>query len=145
FLRNHHYIDYHGLAGKRVGVIIFITMVLVGLLTLFIKVEKRKTAAYLLRINSWFILFTLVLMSCLNWDRIIVTHNLVHDNLGEIDVDYYLELSPTVYPIIFKNLDRVEAQMKAHLARKDRERWLAYTEINYFKAQLEYKTYNYLI
>jgi len=52
FLRNYHYINYHGLAGKRIGVIIFLTMVIFGLITLFIKVSKLKTAAYLLRING---------------------------------------------------------------------------------------------
>jgi hypothetical protein len=144
FLRNYHYIDYHGLAGKRIGVIIFLSMVVFGLVTLFIKVYKRKTAAYLLRINGWFILFTLVLMSCLHWDRIIVTHNLNHDNPAEIDVDYYLQLSPTVYPILFKNLDIVEEQMQAHLERKNKERWLSYVEIDQFEEQLEYKTSIYL-
>lgn len=144
FLRNYHYIDYHGLAGKRIGVIIFLTMVVFGLLTLFIKVNKRKTAAYLLRINGWFILFTLVLMSCLHWDRIIVSHNLNHDNPAEIDVDYYLQLSPTVFPIIFKNLDIVEEQMQAHLARQNKTQWLSYTDIDLFESQLEYKTSVYL-
>ena len=144
FLRNYHYIDYHGLAGKRIGVIIFLTMVVFGLVTLFIKVNNQKTTAFLLRINGWFILFTLVLMSCLHWDRVIVTHNLKHDNPGEIDVDYYLQLSPTVYPILFKNLDLVEEQMQAHLNRKNKDRWLHYVDIDYFKEQLEYKTSNYL-
>lgn len=144
FMRNYHYIDYHGLAGKRIGVIIFLTMVAFGLVTLFIKVNKQKTTAFLLRINGWFILFTLVLMSCLHWDRVIVTHNLKHDNPGEIDVDYYLQLSPTVYPILFKNLDLVEEQMQAHLNRKNKERWLHYVDIDYFEEQLEYKTSNYL-
>lgn len=144
FMRNYHYIDYHGLAGKRIGVIIFLSMVLFGLATLFYKVIKRKTVAYLLRINGWFILITLVLMSCLNWDRLIVSHNLTHDNPGEIDVDYYLQLSPTVYPILFRNLDLVEEQMQAHLERKNKARWLYYTDIEQFEEQLEYKTSLYL-
>ncbi|MEX2379817.1 MAG: DUF4173 domain-containing protein [Vicingaceae bacterium] len=144
FWRNYHYIDYHGLAGKRIGVIVFLTMVIFGLVTLFIKVNKRKTAAYLLRINGWFILFTLVLTSCLHWDRVIVTHNLNHDNPAEIDVDYYLQLSPTVYPILFKNLDIVEEQMQAHLARQNKTQWITYTDIDLFESQLEYKTSVYL-
>lgn len=144
FLRNYHYIDYHGLAGKRIGVIIFLSMVLFGLATLFYKVIKRKTVAYLLRMNGWFMLITLVLMSCLNWDRLIVSHNLTHDNPGEIDVDYYLQLSPTVYPILFRNLDIVEAQMQTHLERKNKARWLYYTDIEQFEEQLEYKTSLYL-
>jgi len=83
-------------------------------------------------------------MSCLHWDRLIVTHNLSHDNPAEIDVDYYLQLSPTVYPIIFKNLEKVEEQMQAHLARQNKTQWISYTDVDLFKSQLEYQTAQHL-
>src|SRR5436190_305225 len=35
FLRNYHYIGFHGLAYKRIGVIVFLALVLVGLVTLY--------------------------------------------------------------------------------------------------------------
>ncbi|HRD52634.1 MAG TPA: DUF4173 domain-containing protein, partial [Flavobacteriales bacterium] len=43
FLRNWHYISFHGLAYKRIGVIVFLALVLVGLITLFIKVKERRS------------------------------------------------------------------------------------------------------
>lgn len=144
-IRNYHYIDYHGLAGKRIGMIAFLIFTFFGLVTMVFKVQKLKSFGYLLRLNSWFILVSLTLMSCLNWDKIIVYHNLNHDNAGEIDVDYYLKLSPTVSPIILKNLSTVEMQMDAHLSRIGKDRWLKYVDIELFKKQLEYNTSQYLM
>jgi len=142
FIRNYHYIDYHGLASKRIGVIAFLLMTFFGLATLWIKIDRKKSFSYLLRSNSWFVFFTLVLMSCLQWDRIIAVSNLNHHNAAEIDVDHYLNLDPVVAPILFKNLDRIEDQMQAHLDRENKTPWLSYTNIDDFKAQLEYRVSN---
>src|SRR4029078_3225426 len=49
--RDYYYIQHYGLAYKRIGVLIFLAMVLMGLITVFIKIQKRKTAYYLLRVN----------------------------------------------------------------------------------------------
>ncbi len=144
FLRNYHYIDYHGLAGGRIGVITFIVFTFFGLLTLILKVKKLKTFAYLIRLNSWFILVTLGLMCCLNWDRHIVHYNLSHQNPEEIDVDYYLKLSPSVYPIILQNLPIIEKQMEAHMAREGKDIWVSYLDIDLFKDQIEYQTSEHL-
>ena len=144
-IRNYHYIDYHGLAGKRIGVIAFLIFTFFGLITLIFKVQKLKSFTYLIRLNSWFILISLTLMSCLNWDRIIVHNNLSHKNPGEIDVDYYLKLSPSVAPIILKNLPTIQKQMKTHMDREGKEIWLKYTDIDLFKQQMEYNTSQYLL
>jgi len=144
-VRNYHYIDYHGLAGKRIGMIAFLIFTFFGLISLIVKVQRLKSFSYLLRLNSWFILISLTLMSCLNWDRIIVHNNLAHNNPAEIDVDYYLKLSPSVAPIILKNLPTIEKQMTAHLNRVGKERWLHYIDIDLFKQQLEYNTSQHLI
>lgn len=137
FIRNYHYISYHGLAGKRVGVIAFLLMTVFGLLTLIYKVNRLKTTAFLLRLNGWFIFFTLISMSVINWDKQMAVYNLGHSNLSEIDVDYYLKLEESVLPYIYKNLDVVDLQMKAHLARPGKDTWLRYTDIGAFSNQLE--------
>ena len=53
FLRNYHYISFHGLAYKRIGVIVFLVLVLIGLVTLFVKLRERKSFFYLVRVNGW--------------------------------------------------------------------------------------------
>ena len=116
-----------------------------GLITLIIKANKVKTFGYLVRKNGWFVLITLSLLTCLNWDRVIVNYNLSHNNPEEIDVDYYLKLSPRVAPIILKNLDVVEKQMIAHKNREGKEIWLYHLDIDLFKETLEYNTSQYLL
>lgn len=144
FIRNYHYIDYHGLAGKRIGIVAFLLMTVFGLASLIYKVNKLKTTAYLVRLNGWFIIVTMTLMSCVNWDKKIATYNLTHSNPGEIDVDYYLKLDETVSPILFKNMGIIEQQMQAHLSRSNKNIWLRYTNIDAFKKQLEFQTQRYL-
>ncbi|MBL4709834.1 MAG: DUF4173 domain-containing protein [Flavobacteriales bacterium] len=144
FIRNFHYINYHGLAGKRIGVIAFLLMTVFGLISLIVKMDKLKTTAYLVRLNGWFILITMTMMTCVNWDRMVVHYNLGHENAGEIDVDYYLKLNVTTAPLVLKNLDIVAAQMEAHKNRKDKAIWLRYVDIEMFKEQLEYRTSKYL-
>ena len=144
FIRNFHYINYHGLAGKRIGVIAFLLMTVFGLISLIVKLDKLKTTAYLVRLNGWFILMSMTLMTCINWDRMIVHYNLGHSNAAEIDVDYYLKLNETTAPLVLKNLDIVAAQMEAHKRRKNKAVWLRYVDIEIFKQQLEYRTSQYL-
>lgn len=142
FMRNFHYINYHGLASKRIGMIAFLVMTIFGLLTLVVKVNKRKSTYFLLRVNTWFIFLALVCLSFFNWDRIIVSNNLAHHNPSEIDIDHYLELDPTIAPLILSNLDTIEMQMLAH--RNNDHVWVNVLDIDLFKEKLLKKTKNYM-
>lgn len=135
FVRNYHYIDYHGLASKRIGMVAFLLMCVFGLVTLLIKVSKKKSAYYLLRVNTWFIFISLVFMSLFNWDRVIIEHNLHHDNVAEIDTDHYLELDPRLSPLIYQNLQLIEDQMMAH--KFNRQIWVNILDIDLFEEKLK--------
>lgn len=135
FVRNFHYIDYHGLASKRIGMVAFLAMCIFGLITLLIKVNKKKSAFYLLRVNTWFIFICLVFMSLFNWDRVIINHNLHHSNVAEIDTDHYLELDPRLSPLIYQNLNLIEDQMMAH--KFNRQVWVNILDIELFKEKLK--------
>lgn len=142
FMRNFHYINYHGLASKRIGMIAFLIMTIFGLLSLIVKINQRKSAYFLLRVNTWFIFLALVSLSFFNWDRIIVSNNLAHHNPAEIDIDHYLELDPTLSPLILSNIDTIEMQMIAH--RNNEQVWVNILDIDLFKEKLLKKTKNYL-
>ena len=142
FMRNFHYINYHGLASKRIGMIAFLIMTFFGLLTLVYKVNNKKSSYFLLRVNTWFIFLSLVCLSFFNWDRIIVSNNLAHHNPAEIDIDHYLELDPRISPLILSNLDAIEMQMKAH--QLNRKVWVNSLDIDLFKVRLSKKTKLYL-
>lgn len=137
FLRNYHYISFHGLAYKRIGVMVFLALVLVGLVTLFLKVRDRKSLYYLARVNGYAAFIMLIALTTVDWDTAIVRYNLKHDNRGEIDIDNYLAMSDKVLPILYENLDLVEAQMAQH--KKNTIRWVDHLDPSTFRADLDRK------
>ncbi|MBK6831329.1 MAG: DUF4173 domain-containing protein [Flavobacteriales bacterium] len=137
FLRNYHYIDFHGLAYLRIGVIVFLVLVLVGLITLYIKIRHQRSFFYLARVNGWAAFAVLIAMTTVDWDRFIVRTNLQHKNPGEIDIDNYLALSDRVLPLVYANIELVELQMARH--RTNRVRWVDHLEPEGFRAALDAK------
>jgi len=137
FLRNYHYISFHGLAYKRIGVIVFLVLVLIGLITLYLKVRDRKSLFYMARVNGWAAFALLIGLTTVDWDSAIVRYNLAHWNKGEIDIDHYLSLSDSVLPLLYANMDVVEAQMQQH--RKNTVRWVDHLEPNTFRRELDAK------
>jgi hypothetical protein len=102
-LRDYYYIQHMGLAYKRIGVLVFLSMVLMGLITVFIKIHQRKTSYYLLRVNGWFAIILLVAASCVHWDETMARYNLAHKNTIPLDVKFLLTLSDKTLPLIAKN------------------------------------------
>ena len=142
FMRNYHYIHFHGLAYKRIGVIVFLVLMLVGLVTLYMKIERRRTLIYLLRVNGWAAFVALVGLATVNWDGVIVRYNLAHWNQGEIDVDNYLAMSDKVLPLLYADLPKVEVQMTKH--RGNRVRWVEHLDPDAFRAALDRKRARFL-
>jgi Domain of unknown function (DUF4173) len=105
FLRDYYYIRELGLAHKRIGVLFFLTLVLVGLITAAIKIIRRKSAYYLFRINTWAVVLLLVAASCINWDVFIARYNIQHHQTTRLNIPYLVTLSDDILPA-----------MKAHLA-----------------------------
>jgi Domain of unknown function (DUF4173) len=103
--RDYYYIEHYGLAYKRIGVLIFLMMVLAGLATVFIKIQQRKTAYYLLRVNAWVAIIILVISSCIHWDETIAKYNLARKDTITLDVKFLLTLSDKVLPVLEKNMD----------------------------------------
>jgi len=143
FLRNWHYIDFHGLAYKRIGVIVFLALVLVGLVTLLIKVKERRSLYYLVRVNTWAAFAMLVGLTTIDWDSFIVRVNLKHANPGEIDIDNYLAMSDKVLPLLYANIDLVEKQMEQH--KHNRVRWVEHLEPTRFRTVLDIKRDRFLL
>jgi len=101
--RVYHYILHHGLAYKRIGVIIFVIATIVGLVTLAYKVKNRKTTSFLLRVNGISIFSILLIVSIFNWDVIIAKHNFAHAESKKIDYLFELTLSDKTLPILDQN------------------------------------------
>jgi Domain of unknown function (DUF4173) len=104
-LRDYYYIQHMGLAYKRIGVLVFLSMVLMGLITVLIKIHQRKTSYYLLRVNGWFAIVLLVAASCIHWDEAMAKYNIAHKNTVPLDVKFLLTLSDKTLPLIEKHQD----------------------------------------
>ncbi len=126
FLRNYHYIAFHGLAYLRIGVIVFLILMLVGLITLFVKIHARKTFFYIIRVNGWAAFAMMIALSTMDWDSAIVRFNLHHWNQGQIDVDNYLAMSDKVLPLLYDDIGRVREQMAKH--RENDVRWVEHLD-----------------
>ncbi|MEO6254678.1 MAG: DUF4173 domain-containing protein [Ferruginibacter sp.] len=111
--RDYYYIAHMGLAYKRIGVLVFLLMVLMGLTTIFIKIHQRKTAYYLWRVNGWVAIILLVAGSCVHWDETIASYNLAHKNTIPVDVKFLLTLSDKTLPLLEKNQDVLEENKPA--------------------------------
>jgi len=105
FIRDGYYIQHMGLAYKRIGVIIFLLMVLMGLFTMFLKVQQQKSNYYLLKVNGWFAIVLLVASSCIHWDEQIAKYNLARKDTIPVDVNFLLSLSDKTLPLLEKNKD----------------------------------------
>jgi hypothetical protein len=107
-IRAKFYFMYFGMAYKRIGVIVFLLLVLFGLVTVFIKIRFAKTNYYLFRVNAWFAIGILVISSGIHWDEWIAEHNLARKTTIPMDVQFLLSLSDKTLPIIEKNKEVLE-------------------------------------
>ncbi len=108
FLRDYYYIVHYGLAYKRIGVLFFLLMVLIGLITVFIKIWQKKTVYFLFRVNAWAGVTVLVLASCVHWDEFIAGYNLQRQDEVPLDIAFLMSLSDKTIPLLEKNSDSLQ-------------------------------------
>jgi hypothetical protein len=104
-LRDYYYIARYGLAYKRIGVLFFLLMVLIGLSTVFFKIWKQRTSYFLFRVNAWAAVILLVLASTIHWDQFIASYNLQRQDTVPLDAEFLLTLSDRTLPLLEANLE----------------------------------------
>jgi len=98
-VRNSWYVAEYQLTYLRIGVYVFLALSLVGLLFTFLKINKTKSAWYLVRQNfeAWFLI--LGLCSIVNWDKLISDYNISNaKSFKAIDKAYLVNLSNANLP-----------------------------------------------
>jgi hypothetical protein len=118
--RDYDYIFYHGLTYKRIGVAIFALLCLVGLSTVYIKVAQRKTVFYLYRVNSKIWYFLLIILSLINWDKLIVNYNFSKANRIGIDVDHLMSFSDHTLPFLQQHRDLMRKYVSIEVSKEQR-------------------------
>lgn len=89
--KNAIYIDNYGLTFKRLGVYIYLTLTIIGLIITTIKVIKLKTNWYIFKTMSFVFVLFFVLYSNVNWEKVIINNNIKALKEREVYLDtYYL-------------------------------------------------------
>lgn len=99
-LRDYYYIREFGLAYKRIGVLFFLLLVIAGLVTLFFKIQYKKSSYFLMRVNAWCVLALLVAGSFAQWDPFIAEYNIVRSKRVPLDLPFLLSMSDQVLPVL---------------------------------------------
>jgi hypothetical protein len=118
FMRDYYYILRYGLAYKRIGVLFFLLMVLIGLFTVFIKIWHKKTNYYLFRANGWAGIVVLVLSTTIHWDEFIAAYNLKHMDRITPDIPFLLTLSDKTLPLLDSNVAVLQKKQEELAAAK---------------------------
>jgi hypothetical protein len=106
-LRNIKYVDYYGLTYKRIGVFIFLALVIYGLTTVIKKIKNKKTSYYLFQQNAWALYLVMVMLSAFNWDVWMTNYNLNINQNGNADINYL------IHNLSDKNLPQLIAYQKS--------------------------------
>lgn len=130
FMRNYHYIGWHGLAYGRIFVIVLMLMTFIALALLMLKVARKYTGHYFFAANSW-IAYALVVVCCFaDWDRVILEYNLKHPNAAQIDYEFYLLTSPDLLPELVAHRTEIDRQITAHA--QNEVQWRDWTHEDYW-------------
>jgi hypothetical protein len=106
-IRNLYYINYFGLAYKRIAVLFFLVLVAIGLITIIIKILKVKSSYFLWRINGFALLVVFTVSALFNWDVIITKYNFTHYNRSLIEYQFIYELSDAALPYAVKTMEEL--------------------------------------
>lgn len=143
-VKDSQYIYYFGFTYKRIGVLVYLLLTLIGLFTTFIKVQKVKNFWFLLRINT-LTAFTILIISCtINWDSYITIFNLNYAK--SMDFKYLIELSNNNTFILKNHIEQndldvenellVERKFKTYINELKNENWQE-TSYDHFKLKSE--------
>ncbi|WP_203258984.1 DUF4153 domain-containing protein [Hyunsoonleella ulvae] len=113
-IKDVQYIYYFGLTYKRIGVLVYLLLTVIGLTTTFIKVRNLKNFWYLLRTNTVTAFIILVISCTLNWDSYITVYNLNYAK--SMDFNYLIELSDNNTFILKDYSDENNLDMEKALA-----------------------------
>jgi hypothetical protein len=160
-IRNLWYINYFGLAYKRIAVLFFLLLVLVGIATVIIKVYRFKTGFWLVRMNAYALFVVLLISSGINWDRYMAKYNFAHYERSFVHLNFLSRLSPRALPELVKSpadmqhisevqqktipfdienqyidiytyMDIVDNERTSYVKKQHNKHWLSWTPSDYF-------------
>ena len=102
-VKNAEYILNFGLTYKSLGVFAFLVLAIIGLYFTFMKIQNKKTNAYLFNQMFWCFYGTILLCSFVNWGGIITSYN--------------ISVNRGVEPIFLSNLNFNDAERRTYFLK----------------------------
>jgi len=135
-LKNSEYIINYGLTYKRLGVYAFLAIALIGLIFTFIKIQKKKTNAFLFNKMFWACYGLILVCSYVNWGWIITSNNIKRKDFAE---NYHLVSINYNEQIL---LDYAEKTGNSEMKNQLKERIESYQKETFLSKILYYETIN---
>lgn len=126
-VRNWWYVQYFGLAFKRIGVFYFLAFIVFALITVIFLVKNQKTWYYLKRYNSLAGLLLLFCMAAPNWSVIIAKYNFAHYQSAFVELKFMANLDNTALPYLDKSdaeLSEFALEQGKLFSFKDKSRYM---------------------
>ncbi|WP_179348222.1 DUF4153 domain-containing protein [Winogradskyella pacifica] len=102
--KNAQYIYNFGLTYKRIGVVIYLLLATIGLVTTLLKINSAKNNWFLFRLNTQAAFIILVVSSTINWDYHITNYNFNYAK--SVDYNYVIGLSNNNTLLLNEQLDQ---------------------------------------
>src|SRR5574344_469004 len=108
FVRNFRYIEYYGLAYKRIALLFFLVLTVVSLFLIIYKILFKKSTYFLLSTTSFATLIIFVISTFLNWDIIISKYNFSHSDNAIVELAFLSKMDNTALPYLIKSEKELE-------------------------------------
>lgn len=139
--KNLIYIQEFSLTYKRIGVFVYLLLTVIGLITTYQKLSRRRTLWYLLHINTWSVVVILFISSFISWDIFITRHNLQRSN--KPDFKYLINLSNANIPLLVPYLE--SAQLEENEKQALTEKIETFKSVEIAQSWLSWNYQDYLI
>ena len=101
--KNSEYVAHYGLTYKRIGVYIFLSLSLAGLLITYFKIRYKKTNIFLLSKMAWIFFVTFVICSWVNFSWMVTKYNIAFNKNNDIEYLKKLEFNKQILYNTYKN------------------------------------------
>lgn len=118
-LKNYEYIIHFGFTYKRLGVLAFLLLALIGLTLTLIKIQRKKRNAFLFNGMAWYFYGTILACSYVNWGGIITSQNMKRKDFA---VKYHLEqINFSARGLLQYAEDKNDPQLKKKVLEKTKD------------------------
>jgi hypothetical protein len=107
-IRNGLYISHYGLAYKRIGVYFFLIFVVLMLIGMLLKIQKKHTLLFFLNRSIIVGLCILIVSAVPDWSKIITRYNFSHYKNSYLHLEFMAEMPDRCLPIMFEYRNKLE-------------------------------------